>query len=274
MPELPEVETIRTQLEAILPFEIERASYSPVVSSILKEEDRSFDPTGHTLVDFWRWGKMLVMELDDGNKIVSHLGMSGSWRLSEEPLVGVKHVHVVFEGKGAGPVRFLSYVDPRRFGRMAYVTPEEFALYRERLGVDIASDEFDAEYIYRTLKAHPQKQLKPFLLDQKYFAGCGNYIACEICARAGIRPTRRCGKVSKKEAQKIKDATVSVLEGSLQTKGLTFSGGYSDTTGNRGEGVQNLVVFYQKICGLCEKTPVKKIVLAQRGTYYCPHCQK
>ena len=69
-------------------------------------------------------------------------------------------------------------------------------------------------------------------------------------------------------------ATKSVLEGSIKSNGMTFSGGYADTKGEKGEGVQNLVVFYQKVCGLCKTNTIKKIVLAQRGTYYCPHCQK
>ena len=142
------------------------------------------------------------------------------------------------------------------------------------VGVDIGSEEFTGDYVYQTLKKFPLKVLKPFLLDQKYFAGCGNYIASEICARAGIRPTRRCGKVTRKDAEKIADVTKIVLDQSLASNGMTFSGGYSDTSGDIGEGVKNLVVFYQDLCGLCGKTPVKKIVLQTRGTYYCPKCQK
>ena len=126
----------------------------------------------------------------------------------------------------------------------------------------------------RSLKKFPNRQLKPFLLDQKYFAGSGNYIACEICAQAGIRPTRKCAKITKAEALKIKKATDSVINSSIENKGQSFSGGYRDATGEVDQGVQNLVVFYQKICGLCKKTEVKKIELKGRGTYFCPSCQR
>jgi len=80
--------------------------------------------------------------------------------------------------------------------------------------------------------------------------------------------------VTKAEALKIRDAVHSVIYQGIKLKGNTFSGGYSDTTGSKGEGLQNLVVFYQEICGLCQTSKVKKIVLAGRGTYYCPACQK
>jgi formamidopyrimidine-DNA glycosylase len=111
-------------------------------------------------------------------------------------------------------------------------------------------------------------------LYQKLFAGSGNYIANEICARAGIRPTRKCRMVKRDEFPKILKAIGEVLQPALASGGTTFQGGYRDTSGEKGLGVEHLVVFYQKICQLCQKTPVKKILLAQRGTYYCPKCQK
>ena len=274
MPELPEVETIKNQLSTKLPLYIKKVSYSPVVSSILKDKDKNFSPKGKTLVEIRRNGKMLDFVLDDKFHILSHLGMSGSWRMGSEKIT-VKHTHIQLEGTSEdGSPLFFAYVDPRRFGNMYFYKEEKALEYQSKLGMDISSEDFTAQYIYEVLKKYPNRQLKPFLLDQKYFAGCGNYIACEICARAGIRPTRRSGKITKGESKRIKDATVSVLEGQIQRNGLTFSGGYSDAFGDKGEGVRDLVVFHQKTCGLCGKEDVKKIVLAQRGTYYCPHCQK
>jgi len=274
MPELPEVETIKTQLEEITPFTVISEEYSPVVTSILKDKNRHFEVAGHTVSKMGRLGKLLYFELDDDMYILSHLGMSGSWRISKTK-IEEKHTHVQYEVQGKKGNRFfLGYVDPRRFGNMYYVFESEAQKHFNQLGVDIASAEFTTDYIYKVLKDHPSKVLKPFLLDQKYFAGCGNYIASEICARAGIRPTRRCGKITRAEAEKIRIATDSVLTGSIENNGMTFSGGYSDTKGEKGEGVQNLVVFYQETCGLCQTTKVKKITLAQRGTYYCPSCQK
>ncbi|MCR9205418.1 MAG: hypothetical protein NXH75_12620, partial [Halobacteriovoraceae bacterium] len=262
------------QLNEIAPFVIEEEVYSPVVDSILKVKNRHFELKNKKVETLKRLGKLLYFVLEDDHYILSHLGMSGSWRISKEKL-DVKHNHVELKvlSDNAGPM-FLSYVDPRRFGHMYFVKGEAAKKEFARLGVDIASPQFNEEYLSPVFKKFPNKVLKPFLLDQKYFAGCGNYIASEICARAGIRPTRKCGKITQTEVSKIVAATKSVLEGSIKNNGMTFSGGYADTKGEKGEGVKDLVVFYQKVCGLCHETPVKKIVLAQRGTYYCPKCQK
>lgn len=274
MPELPEVETIKSQLEEITPFTVTSEEYSKVVKSILKPKNRNFDIKGCSVTKMGRLGKLLYFELDDDKYILSHLGMSGSWRISKTKVLE-KHTHVQYEVKGKrGKKFFIAYVDPRRFGNMYYVFEEQAQNHFDQLGIDIGSKGFTTEYIIDVLKSHPTKILKPFLLDQKYFAGCGNYIASEICAHAGIRPTRKCGKVTKAEAEKIRVATEIVLTGSIESNGMTFSGGYSDTKGDKGEGVKGLVVFYQDLCGLCQTTKVKKITLAQRGTYYCPTCQK
>lgn len=272
MPELPEVQTIRRQLSDYLPLKIVAETYSSVVASCLKERDRMFAPKGRTIESIRRKGKLLAFDLDDRSVIYSHLGMSGTWRVSREPLA-IKHTHVEFKAKNrAGEIIYLCYVDPRRFGNLYYLKGERREEKWSELGVDIGSPEFTEEYIQQTLKRYPARELKPFLLDQKYFAGVGNYIACEICARAGIRPTRRAGKVTKAECVKLLKATQSVLEDTIKTGGTTFSGGYQDANGDKGEGVLNLVVFWQETCQMCGG-PVKKIELKGRGTFYCPKCQ-
>lgn len=271
MPELPEVETIRTQLEKKTPFSIEKVELSKVVKSILKKKE--FNPEGKTISHIKRKGKLLDMHVDDDLHILSHLGMSGSWRISKTKVLE-KHTHVQFCGldKKKQPL-FLAYVDPRRFGNMYFLGEKTAQEHLDRLGVDIASPEFTAEYVYMILKKYPTRHLKVHLLDQAFFAGCGNYIASEICARAGIRPTRRSGKVTRKECDAIVRATGEVLNPIMESNGLTFSGGYSDTNGEIGDGLKHLVVFWQKECQMCGSV-VKKIVLGQRGTFYCPACQK
>src|SRR5690606_37222989 len=105
---------------------------------------------------------------------------------------------------------------------------------------------FDLEYLTKAIKRYPERALKVTLLDQKLFAGSGNYIACEICARAGIRPTRKCKNVKKAEFPKILRAIKEVLGPALKSGGTTFQGGYRDTSGDYGEGLDHLVVFWQK----------------------------
>jgi len=265
MPELPEVETIKSQLSEHLPFKIKKVNYSSVVDSLFGEKE--FSPEGMKIDDIKRYGKVLNFVLGDQH-ILSGLGMTGGWILSKSP-INEKHKHVEFICEDG---TCLSYVDPRRFGFIHYMSEVGKDNFLTRLGPDPFSKEFNAEYIYGVLKKYPGRQLKPFLLDQKYFAGIGNYLASEICALAGIRPTRRAGKVTKVEAGKIKKATDSILNKSIKANGATFWGGYRDASGEKGEALNHLVVFFQKDCGMCGGV-VKKIVLGGRGTFYCPKCQ-
>jgi formamidopyrimidine-DNA glycosylase len=267
MPELPEVETIRLQLSDRLPFQVVSVSTTRELKQNILHTDLVL--TGKTIVTIKRKGKMLDFVFDDGSHLLSHLGMTGTWLVGEE-VKTTKHTHLTLSGPGIT----LAYDDPRRFGHMYYYSAEDAAAKLAELGTDLADPDFGLDYLTSAIKRFPERDLKVTLLDQKLFAGSGNYIANEICARAGIRPTRRCKKVRKDEFPKILRAIRAVLDPALASGGTTFQGGYRDSTGEKGKGVQHLVVFYQKICQLCKVTPVKKIILAQRGTYYCPKCQK
>lgn len=267
MPELPEVETIRSQLSHYLPLKVESLSSTPELKqNILHTE---IDLVGKTLTTIKRKGKMLDFIFDDGSHLLSHLGMTGTWLIGET-IKATKHTHLTLKGSK----HTLAYDDPRRFGHMYYYSPEEAQKKLAELGMDLADPDFTLELLTESIKRYPERALKVTLLDQKLFAGSGNYIANEICARAGIRPTRKCKNVKKDEFVKIHQAIRDVLDPALKSGGTTFQGGYRDSTGEYGAGVAHLVVFYQKTCQMCKKTKVKKIILAQRGTYYCPHCQK
>jgi formamidopyrimidine-DNA glycosylase len=267
MPELPEVETIRSQLSHYLPFKIESLTTTPGLKQNILHTDIPLK--GKTITVIKRKGKMLDFVLDDGSHLLSHLGMTGTWLVGETVNSG-KHTHLILKSK----THTLAYDDPRRFGHMYFFGADEALRKLSELGMDLADPGLDLEYLTQAIKRYPNRALKVHLLDQKLFAGSGNYIANEICARAGIRPTRKCKDVKKDEFPKILKAIHEVIDPALKSGGTTFQGGYRDSTGERGEGVQHLVVFYQKICQMCKKTKVKKIILAQRGTYYCPHCQK
>lgn len=226
-----------------------------------------------TITEAQRKGKMLDFRLDDGSHLLSHLGMTGTWLVTTEKPTN-KHAHLIIKGESPIGPRFLTYDDPRRFGHMYHFTMTDAAAKLQELGPDLASTDFTEEFMIASLRQMPGRAIKVALLDQKYFAGSGNYIANEICAHAGIKPTRLCSKIKADEYRKIYTAIRLVISGAIAAGGTTFQGGYRDTTGERGEGVSNLVVFWQKICQLCGVTAVKKTVLAQRGTYYCPKCQK
>lgn len=280
MPELPEVEVIRSQIQSILPLQIKNEERSSVISSLLRKAraPEAFKTSGLFLRQTRRHGKVLILDFFKHDEltgvVLSGFGMSGGWRISPHK-IQEPHTHLQWEASNnSGQTVFLAYVDPRRFGSLAYLTPSQAKLRLEQLGVDVGSEQFCFEYLLPIFKRFPQKELKPFLLDQKYFAGIGNYIASEICARAGIRPTRLVGKINQKECHQIIEVTPSVLFGMGERGGLSFSGGYRDTTGSDGGGLDHLVVFHQEVCRLCHKTAVKKIIQAQRASFFCPRCQK
>jgi formamidopyrimidine-DNA glycosylase len=269
MPELPEVETIRTQLSRHLPFNIS----SVVTTKGLKKNilHTSLEVKGKTITAIKRKGKMLDFIFQDGTHLLSHLGMTGTWLVGKNQDVTVtKHTHLILN---CGSTT-LAYDDPRRFGHMYYLEQAQANTKLAELGLDLADPSFSLEYLKASIQRYPGRALKVSLLDQKLFAGSGNYIANEICARAGILPTRLCSEVKTREFSKIHQAIQAVLGPALSSGGTTFQGGYRDSSGSKGMGVQHLVVFYQKTCQLCKKEEVVKIILAQRGTYYCPRCQK
>jgi len=266
MPELPEVKTIQTQLKKILPFKILKTSKSAVIKSILHTKIPNLKDT--KIDKITRHGKCLIFHFSNSTFLLSHLGMTGSWRISHKRLKE-KHVHFCFLSDNT----FLSYVDPRRFGHMYFFNHEELKVYLTRLGPDLLSKEMSAEFIWEKIQKYPNRELKPFLLEQKFFAGSGNYIANEVCARAKIHPQRLNSTLNRKDATKIKKGFDTILNDSIKNNGVTFQGGYSDAFGEKGKGVQNLVVFHQKTCGMCKKAEIKKINLKGRGTFYCPQCQ-
>lgn len=267
MPELPEVKTIQDQLNKVLPLTIRNFERSDVSDSIIHTKVSGLK--GKEVLAVNRKGKMLDFLIDDGRHILSHLGMTGTWIISKEK-VTEKHTHFQIKGDD----HYLAYVDPRRFGHMYLLGEEDAKIKLDELGVDLLDENFTEKYFTDSLKKYPNRHLKVSLLDQSLFAGTGNYIANEICAHGGVRPERFVKDIKPKEFKKLYQGVFKVIEPTVNSGGTTFAGGYRDTTGSKGSGVQHLVVFYQKICQLCNRSEVKKITLGQRGTYYCPTCQK
>jgi formamidopyrimidine-DNA glycosylase len=272
MPELPEVETIRRQLIKSLPLQIESDTQSAgLKKNVLKTKLPSLKKK--TLVRIDRKGKMLDFIFDDGSHLLSHLGMTGTWLMGKEVKL-TKHSHLIISGMNGKNKITLAYDDPRRFGKMYYLNPEKAVKKLDELGPDLLDPAFDVKYLKMVLQKYPDRMLKVTLLDQKLFAGSGNYIASEICARAKILPTRKCKDLKDKDFPLLLKAVRDVIEPALELGGTTFQGGYRDSSGEYGSGKSQLVVFYQKICQMCKKNPVEKIILAQRGTYFCSKCQK
>ena len=270
MPELPEVETIRRQLSDYLPFEIKNQKCSTVVSSILHTPEEKLN--GDIITGLQRHGKILIFHLETKRFLISQLGMSGRWEITQKTsgLTSKKHQHLQLESAK----HYLTYIDPRRFGHLYVWDQKMWQSYLKRQGRDPTSPEFTLDYFTSAIKKFPNRMIKVTLLDQSLFSGIGNYMANEICALAGVRPTRRCKRLTIKNIGQLFNGVTQVIRGAVHSGGVTFQGGYSDAFGDKGKGVQGLTVFYQSTCQVCHKTPVKKIYLQNRGTYYCPHCQK
>lgn len=210
-----------------------------------------------------------LLKLAVRSHLLSHLGMTGAWLIGKK-IKRNKHIHLIIEGKDLT----LAYDDYRRFGHLYYYSKNQAKEKLATLGVDLLSPDFTLKYLTACLKKYPARMLKVALLDQKYFAGTGNYIANEICARAKILPIRKCKDLKPHEFIKIFKMTKQVIHTALSAGGASFQGGYKNLDGEKGKGSSEFIVFYKKICQSCKITSVKKVYLAQRGTYYCPLCQK
>lgn len=265
MPELPEVETIKNEINQKTPFEIlgiQSSEYlkSFIAPSLIKKLKNK------TITHLTRHGKKIFFHTPD-IIFFSHLGMSGAWIFSkEEPTE--KHFHLKLKSKEF----WLSYYDPRRFGAMQIFSLKDFETFHQALPIDLVSPLFTHSHLKKILSQKKKSVIKSLLLDQNYFPGCGNYMASEICALANILPTTLCGDI--KNTQKLLKAILNVTLPAIQNGGVTFQSGYKNTQGERGDGVKGLVVFHQKICGICKKSNVEKIIINTRMTYYCPSCQK
>jgi formamidopyrimidine-DNA glycosylase len=289
MPELPEVETVRMGLAPVL----EGRRFTKVETrriGLRVPFPRNFAKrlTGKRVKVLRRRAKYLLAELDGGETLVIHLGMSGRMAVYAEGGVrklgqyvydaapadagSGKHDHVVFETDA--PARIV-FTDPRRFGLMTLVsteTLEDDKLF-EGLGVEPLSNHFHADYLAAALKGK-KTPIKSALLDQRVIAGIGNIYACEALFRARISPKRLAGKVRAVEISVLADAIKTVLTEAIAAGGSSLRD-YRQTDGNLGNFQHRFQVYDREgaPCPSCRGT-IKRIVQAGRSTFYCPKCQK
>jgi len=271
MPELPEVETTVRGLARYL--DGERIARVSVNRPDLR---RPFPPdlvqtmTGATVTGLGRRAKYGLIHLDRGQTMVFHLGMSGRWRI--EPDKPDRHDHLVLEtGKG----HVLALNDARRFGSVDLVDSEKLddwpsfaALGPEPLGPGLTP-----AYLAKAIKGRTSP-IKPLLLDQRVVAGLGNIYVCEALFRAGIRPDRAAGSVSRKAIERLVPAIVDVLSESIEAGGSTIRD-YAQPNGELGYFAASWRVYGREgeECPSCGAT-VKRTVQGGRSTFHCASCQK
>jgi formamidopyrimidine-DNA glycosylase len=294
MPELPEVETVRRGLEPIL-----------VGNAFARVEQRRPDLrfplpkhfgerlSGRTVEALDRRAKYLLARLDDGEVLVIHLGMTGSFsvdhangeteatgRFAHPKAETPKHEHIVFHlGDGTA----IRYSDARRFGLMDLVpakTLESHALFKG-LGVEPLSRAFTSEWLAGRLKGKATS-IKAALVDQRLIAGLGNIYACEALFKARISPKRLAGSLATKSGKPtpktsaLVAAIKAVLEDAIKAGGSSLRD-YKRADGSLGDFQHRFKVYGREgkkcLTKGCSGT-VRRIVQGGRSTFYCPACQR
>ncbi len=277
MPELPEVEHARRTLEhSLLRKHIERAK---VHDARILDDDAKPAAVVRTLegtrvTGILRRGKWLRIELDSGARVFSHLGMTGKWvaAKSDDATMPFEKVRldVSAGSKKTKTTRSVRYLDQRLFGRFVVRAPREVDLPTwTALGPDPLLDGIDVDELLAKL-AHRKLPIKPTLLDQTVLAGVGNIQATEALFTARIDPRRPARDLSRKEVAALARAiTRSIAKTLALQEGPIIQ--YVEEAG-----APNPFLIYGNEgtpCPRC-KRPLAKMVLAGRGTVFCPHCQR
>src|SRR5207244_771840 len=235
MPELPEVETVKRGLQPTV--EGRRLTSVETRRGDLRApftEDFESRLTGRRVERLWRRAKYIMADLDGGETLVIHLGMSGRIRVYKpagEDIGRGKHDHVVFDTDA--PARIV-FTDHRRFGLMTIVETqslESHTLFRA-LGVEPLSKQFDANYLKEALR-NKKTPIKSALLDQRVIAGLGNIYACEALWRSRISPKRRAGKLKAAQIELLARAIKNVLREAVRAGGSSLRD-HRQTTGKLG----------------------------------------
>jgi formamidopyrimidine-DNA glycosylase len=273
MPELPEVETTRRGIEPhlvgrrIVTVRVHDPRLRWPVRSDLAEWLQ-----GRTIRSVDRRSKYLLIELDDGDRLIIHLGMSGSLRIVEPGTALRKHDHVEIELEGEDGNRLLRYHDPRRFGA---ILTDRSDIPHERLGKlgpEPLGPDFTADWLAERCRGRKQA-IKQVIMNAEHVVGVGNIYANEALFLARINPYRPAGNCSKDELTTLVAAIRDVLGRAIEQGGTTLRD-FVREDGQPGYFKQTLNVYDRadQPCPLCS-TPIVRTVLGQRATYHCPVCQ-
>lgn len=275
MPELPEVESTRRLLEPdivgkrIMAVEVRRAR---MVRRQPQVSDFASRLTGRTVRSLTRHGKFMQAHLSGDVTWVTHLGMSGRISLSREHDPEVRHTNVIVRfGRGLE----WRFVDPRTFGFVAAYTRDELDDSPiGHLGPDVLTDPPDGQALSAALEGR-DAPIKPLLLDQRIVAGLGNIYADETLHRAGIDPRRRGGSLNDTECNALAEAIGSTMADGLAWGGTSLDDlAYLLPDGRAGEFAARLAVYGRpdEPCPICG-SPIRREILRQRSTHWCPQCQ-
>jgi formamidopyrimidine-DNA glycosylase len=275
MPELPEVETIVRTLRPRLVGRTILAADLNWSRSLAAPSPRTFrqQVRGQKILDVSRRAKFFILSLTDYSLLI-HLRMSGDLTLGETGTTPGKHDRLrltlstpSLPAPSPAQDSILIFNDPRKFGRVWFTSRPETVL--GGLGPEPLGDDFTPGWLYASLRGR-KRLLKPLLLDQSFLAGLGNIYTDEALHRARLHPLRSSDSLSRKKAEALWEAIRSVLAEGIHRNGASIDWVY------RGGDFQNYFRVYDRAgqpCPVCGAT-IKRILVGQRGTHFCPRCQR
>ncbi len=280
MPELPEVETVRRGLApsmegaVIAKAQVNRPDLRWPFPERMAER-----LTGARVVRLGRRSKYILAELDTGETLIIHLGMSGRMTVSGDPVgqfhhehpAPEKHDHVIFDMDNGARITFN---DPRRFGAMDLTAQPDTHPLLTVLGPEPLSNQFNSAYLAGRLKGK-KTQIKTALLDQGIIAGLGNIYVCEALFRAGISPKRQAGRISVARLETLTQAINAVIAEAIASGGSSLKD-YRQADGELGYFQHSFQAYGRE--GLpCVRNgctgSIRRDVQSGRSTFYCVSCQ-
>ena len=276
MPELPEVETVRRQLEReVVGRKIKTVEVSGT-RTVRRQPKKQFIArlTDAKITGVRRQGKYLALNLDTGDIVYVHLRMSGQLRKAAAKDEKAKHTHAIVTFTQGGQLRF---IDPRTFGEWFVTNPEtidEDAPEIGALGFDPLDEPISWRAFAQVLMARDTK-LKTFLMDQTVMAGIGNIYSDEILHEAGLMYDRSTRSLTTMEIRRLYRSVVEILHDAVKHGGSTLDDEqFVDLAGKTGDYAQFHQVYARdrQPCRRCRGT-VTKARFSQRSTYFCPDCQ-
>lgn len=279
LPELPEVETM---VRGVRPF-VKGRKLTRVRQCRTKCRPLPMIPAfpelsrrigGRTVTDVRRLGKRIVFDFDNDAALAIEPRMTGLLLLADPP--DREHLRLSFEFEGDREYNEITFWDRRGLGTITYFPPGRIAQQfgPDRLGPDALLLDADG-WSQRCRKTN--RAIKVVLLDQKALAGIGNLYASEILHVARIHPERPASSLKSREIARLHRAATEVLEQAIISEGSTLGDGTYRNALNRAGGYQNLHRVYQKqgqSCSQCRRGVIKRMVQAQRSTFFCPRCQR
>jgi formamidopyrimidine-DNA glycosylase len=277
MPELPEVEVVRRDLEREVDGKRVKAVEVDGMRSVRRHHNRkqfAHRLEGKRITGVERRGKYILVRLEGGDVLVIHLGMSGQLlRAKTSREARSKHTHVVITFTQGGQLRF---VDPRTFGEMFVTEADALNKVTElnHLGLDPLETAMSWEHFGQLISQRHAK-LKPLLMDQRFLAGIGNIYSDEILWGAGLRWDRMSDSLSSQEVRRLYRAMVETLQDAVKYRGSSLADEqYVDLFGRPGDFQLHHNVYARdgEFCRRCRHV-IRRERYGGRSTFYCEACQ-